>query len=1054
MRLPLRLLRVLLASLLVLAAGVAGAAPCPSTAGLTIVADNQSADASVSITVTGRLLDPDASCDGGDDTYAANMSCNGEGPVRCGRIDGLRPGAWIHEIRVQVAGSQPQVQSQRALILADSTTTVVSNVVPWTIYPRAFEVSQIDGTHLLAQLDAAQAWTASHPGQYALVTFDREIFPGAAQPRTINVKFTQGPPNACAPQQVCTDGRATTYCFAGSRVVVDALDVDAKRGGVILRTGTCERSLMRILGSDNVFRGLEFRGSEQPNSPIPIDTLAITSANAKRNRLEQCIVRGPTRGDAISLEESSGAPGGLASENVVVDTEVVGAEDKGIKITSQAHATILESCIHDNRNGGIQSTLGGHVTAVRNVVQRNAPGSAQNGLSVGVPENVISRSSMVTDGNIVRFAGARGISVVNTGDGFFNHDVVTDNQTAGTRIETTRVGVRPSATFRGVSLACNAKPVTGTCFGEPGKSCVRHTDCALQQCVGFTNASDGFGVVATIVVKAQPDVAECPNTASCLSPLVDFGPTGGDPGRNAFTLNENLGSGTPGVNFNNALPAPEVIFARGNQWERCGDELFCDVVEVALKDVRPVTDPPAVTVGTPTGPRGGPAPEVARVSLPRPRKGDLVRVYNGALDGIGGTFNAIAGASCVASGLNDGLPAGIPTDICSADNPNVVSQNRVLQRGNRVLLSIGGEQFDADVHGVTPTMLAFRMPVDCWAAGTITVARGQTAISQPVPFCDPGGCADRAADALCDDGSVCTADDRCDAAGACAPGVQRDCSGQCRTGACDPEDGCVLRPDTAACDDGNACTVDDHCAGSSDACEPGTPRVCAGACLTGACDADAGCLPRPQGTGCDDGNACTVEDQCSGVDGTCSGGSRSCDDGDPCTVDACDPVSGCSNVRAEDGTACGATDACTLPSSCQAGECAGGGPVPCGDADFCTVDSCSPTAGCQHVAATGTQRVSCRLDESRFILSTAPDGGGAAAAPLLKKMAKVDAALARVSAAKTDRVQRQAVRKVRGTLRGLVTQLRRSGKRLGPVLQRQLKRSADAAMDAVDGLRP
>lgn len=1054
MRSPFRLLRAPIAILLVLAAGVAGAAPCPSTASLSVVADNQSAEASVTVTVTGHLIDPTASCTGGDTTYSTIMTCTGTGAVRCGRIAGLQPGAWIHEISLQVPGSQPQVQTQRAVILADSDTTLVSNVVQWTIYPRTFLVSQIDGAHLLAQLDAAQAWTAAHAGAHALVVFDREIFPGASQPRIINVKFTQGPPNVCVPQQVCADGRATTYCFAGSRVVIDALDAEAGRGGVVFRTGTCERSLMRILGSDNVFRGVEFRGSEQPNSPIPIDTVAITSAGAKRNRFEHCIVRGPTRGDAVSIEESAGQPGG-ADANVIVDSEITGAEDKGIKITSQAHGLILESCVHDNRNGGIQSTLGGHVTVVRNVVQRNAPGAAQNGLSVGVPENVISRSSMVTDGNVVRFAGARGISVVNTGDGFFNHDVVTDNQAAGTRVETTRVGIRPSAMFRGVNFACNAQPVTGVCFGEPSKACVRHTDCTLQQCVGFLSASDGFGAVVGIVVRAQPDATECPEQSSCLSPLVDFGPTGADPGRNAFSLNPNNGSQTPGVNFNNLL-APEVILARGNQWEHCGDDLQCDAAAVAANDVRPVADPPVVTIGTPTGPRGGPAPEIARISLPRPRKGDLVRVYNGALDdGGGGTFNAIAGSACVAPGLSDGLPAGIPEDICSADSPNVVAQNRVVARGNRVILDIGGEQFDADVHAVTPTMLAFRMPVDCWAAGTITVARGQTAVSQPVPLCDAGGCADRPASSLCDDDSVCTIDDRCDASGACVPGAALDCSGQCRTGACDPQDGCVLRPDTAGCDDGDACTVDDHCAGASATCQSGSPRVCEGACFTGACDPASGCTPRPDGTECDDGNACTVNDQCDGVGGACSGGSPlSCDDGNPCTIDACDPASGCTHVVAGDGTDCPATDACHAGSTCQAGQCTGGSPVACGDADFCTNDICSPSGGCQHEPALGTQRVSCRLDESRFILSMVPDGGGSTGAGLRRRMDKVEVALVRVAGATTDRAKRTAVRKVRGGLRGLMGQINRGKKKLGATVQRQLKRSADAAIAAVDGLRP
>ena len=75
-----------------------------------------------------------------------------------------------------------------------------------------------------------------------------------------------------------------------------------------------------------------------------------------------------------------------------------------------------------------------------------------------------------------------------------------------------------------------------------------------------------------------------------------------------------------------------------------------------------------VTIGTPTGPRGGPAPEIDRVSIPRPRKGELVRVYNGALDDVGGTFNAVAGAACVARHFSDGLPAGIPDDMVGVNH--------------------------------------------------------------------------------------------------------------------------------------------------------------------------------------------------------------------------------------------------------------------------------------------------------------------------------------------------------------------------------------------------
>jgi hypothetical protein len=203
---------------------------------------------------------------------------------------------------------------------------------------------------------------------------------------------------------------------------------------------------------------------------------------------------------------------------------------------------------------------------------------------------------------------------------------------------------------------------------------------------------------------------------------------------------------------------------------------------VLAEDVRPAG---GVEVGTPTGPRGGPPPAVTRIEPPRPAKGELVRVYAGVLDGAGGPFNAIDGAAC----SDD---TALPADPCSAASPAVALQNATSPRGNRVHLVVGGASYEPDVVAVTPTILAFERPVDCWAPGTLVVTRGDDA-SQAVPLCDPG-----------------------------------PCGGQ---------------PDGTACDDGDACTAGDVCAG--EICG-GTPVTC-GACL--ACDSAVGCVPAPA-TGC------------------------------------------------------------------------------------------------------------------------------------------------------------------------------------------------------------
>jgi hypothetical protein len=138
------------------------------------------------------------------------------------------------------------------------------------------------------------------------------------------------------------------------------------------------------------------------------------------------------------------------------------------------HVRIVDSCVHDNSDGGIQATNGGTVTAERNVVQLNRPGSSQNGLLVGVPDQTAPLNTMVTDGNVVRFSGARGISVVNAAAGTFTHDVVTDNEEAGAVVETAQGKTpvspdtipSPTAVFRGVGFDCNYKQISGTCHTD------------------------------------------------------------------------------------------------------------------------------------------------------------------------------------------------------------------------------------------------------------------------------------------------------------------------------------------------------------------------------------------------------------------------------------------------------------------------------------------------------------------------------------------------------------------------------------------------------------
>lgn len=250
----------------------------------------------------------------------------------------------------------------------------------------------------------------------------------------------------------------------------------------------------------------------------------------------------------------------------------------------------------------------------------------------------------------------------------------------------------------------------------------------------------------------------------------------------------------------------------------------------------------------------------------------------------------------------------------------------------------------------------------------------------------------------CEDGSLCTTGDFCDA-GQCQGGKALKCDDEniCTDDVCQPQKGCVYPANQAGCDDGNSCTVGDicadmACASGTNICECESDADCANAdddnlcngtvvcdqlvmpfkCVT---DPDTiitcnpakdtvcfknTCIPATgdcemaavnQGSSCDDGNACTSNDQC--ANGICAGQSVKCDDSNVCTDDSCDPASGCvftpNNADCDDG------NLCTLVDTCKNGQCVGSMPTDCDDGNACTFDVCQKISGlCQHSKLTGT----------------------------------------------------------------------------------------------------
>lgn len=127
--------------------------------------------------------------------------------------------------------------------------------------------------------------------------------------------------------------------------------------------------------------------------------------------------------------------------------------------------------------------------------------------------------------------------------------------------------------------------------------------------------------------------------------------------------------------------------------------------------------------------------------------------------------------------------------------------------------------------------------------------------------------------------------------------------------------------DPTGCDDANACTVDD-CSGPSCIHTPLPDGTLCGAdgsiCLAGSCQA-VECLADLD---CADGDACNGAEVCS--QGSCQPGTPpSCGEPTACSIPSCDPLLGCVSFPVADGTACDDGLDHTFGDVCQEGSCVG-----------------------------------------------------------------------------------------------------------------------------------
>lgn len=220
-----------------------------------------------------------------------------------------------------------------------------------------------------------------------------------------------------------------------------------------------------------------------------------------------------------------------------------------------------------------------------------------------------------------------------------------------------------------------------------------------------------------------------------------------------------------------------------------------------------------------------------------------------------------------------------------------------------------------------------------------------------------------AAGTSCSDGDACTIGDQCDSAGVCTAGSPNPCNTPPSDFCSDPNT-LVTYDAVGTCDSGSGCSYGQTvtscqfgCNGAVAACNPNPctgvscvtpPNECyavPGTCSGGTCSYSF----QSAGTSCDDGDACTLNDECDGG-GACDPGTpKDVDDGNPCTADACDPATGAvTHTAVTDGTSCDDGDFCNGVSTCQSGTCTAGTPVSCTNPPSSCYEStgtCNPANG-------------------------------------------------------------------------------------------------------------
>jgi len=523
---------------------------CPSAgASLAVeVEERAGAEDDVAVEVSGDLVEPSCRTQRLAASYSLELECDPAGVEPCDIVRRLVPGVWRHRFSSR-GDADPQLQYRRTLVTADP----VRDRVRFTHFASSLTVTNRanagDGT-LRNALQSAAALPKP-----LLIRFHDLIFP-AGVPTAINLDFQ-------------LTGLAT------NDVTIDGTDEAGDIGNRIIDARGLPFGALSITGARNHIVGMAMRNAGGSNR----DVVRIDGPIAGSNVIERCVISDSLGGDGVSVDNGAGSAFD-DTVNIIKDSEIEAAVDKGIKVTTGAHVRVEGCWVHDNINGGVQSTLGGNLDTSENLIEDNLGGTAQNGISVQGFDPISGSSSLFSQGDIVRTSGANGVAVRGFAVATIRDSYLGANGTSGLRVFND-MGVGAVVFAEGTTVACNG--VDGAVAADDSR-------------LDLGGGELGSG------------------------------------GNNALTQN-NLPAG--GANLRNATG--NIVSAVNNQWENCGTDTTCNDAAIAARDL---SDDGLRTVFAPAqAQRSLQPPIVTRVSPTKGRAGELLRIYGLRFNAIDGHFD-------------------------------------------------------------------------------------------------------------------------------------------------------------------------------------------------------------------------------------------------------------------------------------------------------------------------------------------------------------------------------------------------------------------------------